>query len=32
MARIFGATYQPYTYEELAAPVREATAAHQAVE
>lgn len=32
MPRIFSATYQPYTYEELAAPVREATAAHQAVE
>lgn len=32
MARLFGATYQPYTYEELAAPVREATTAHQKVE
>lgn len=32
MARIFGATYTPYTYEELAAPVREATVVHQKVE
>lgn len=32
MARIFGATYQPYTYEELAAPLRKATVAHQKVE
>lgn len=32
MARIFSATYQPYTYDELAAPLREATAAHQAQE
>lgn len=32
MPRIFSATYTPYTYEELAAPVRDATVAHQAVE
>ena len=32
MPRIVNATFQPYTYEELAAPLREATAAHQAQE
>lgn len=32
MPRIFSATYTPYTYEELAAPLREATVAHQKVE
>lgn len=32
MPRIYNATFQPFTYEELATPLREATAAHQKVE
>lgn len=32
MARIFSATFTPYTYEQYAAPVREATAYHQKIQ
>ena len=32
MPRIINATFTPFTYDELAAPLREATAAHQAQE
>lgn len=32
MARIFSATFTPYTYEQYATPVREATAYHQKIQ
>lgn len=32
MPRIVTATFQPFTYDELAIPLREATVAHQKVE
>lgn len=32
MPRIYNATFQPFTYDELATPIREMTAAHQKVE